>query len=183
MTNFSGLLDNINFDGNTTLLECGDSKYVYISGLEIFELRIFDKILDYISLNGNKMTPYVFAVGSMYTLFISTHYSFIENDTIQNGMLLISSINGLDPHDYHFCKNVLDCSKKLLGCNRIHSSWPGEECGSMEEIVENEQDIEQHVEEDVIIHGLEYTDGSNEVLKVFNQRCLKYLKRDSEFIF
>ena len=73
MTNFSGVLDNINFDGNTTLLECGDSKYLYISRLEVFELRILDKILDYISLIGNKRTPYVFAVGSMYTFFISTH--------------------------------------------------------------------------------------------------------------
>ena len=36
MTEYSGALNNSNFDGNTILLECEDSKYVYISGLEIF---------------------------------------------------------------------------------------------------------------------------------------------------
>ena len=87
-------------------------------------------------------------------------------------MLLVSSNNGLDPYDYHLCKNVLDCFKKLLGCNQIHSSWPGEKRGSMEESVENEQDVEEHVEQDVNIHELEYNDGSNEVVKVFNQNVL-----------
>ena len=98
-------------------------------------------------------------------------------------MLLISSNNGLDPYDYHLCKNVLDCFKKLLGCNQIHSSWPGEKRGSMEESVENEQDVEEHVEQDVNIHELEYNDGSNEVVKVFNQKCVIYFKRDSDYKF
>ena len=50
MTDFSGALNNPNFDGNTILLECEDSKYVYISGLEVFEFKTSDKIIDYISL-------------------------------------------------------------------------------------------------------------------------------------
>ena len=41
MTEFSGALDNPNFDGNTILLECEDNKYIYISGLEIFEFRTY----------------------------------------------------------------------------------------------------------------------------------------------
>ena len=36
MTEFSGALNNCNFDGNTSLLECEVSKFVYIAGLEIF---------------------------------------------------------------------------------------------------------------------------------------------------
>ena len=46
MTEFSGALDNTDLDGNPILLECEDSKYVYISGLEIFEFRTNDKIID-----------------------------------------------------------------------------------------------------------------------------------------
>ena len=57
MTEFSGALNNSKFEGNTILLECEDSKYVYISGLEIFEFRTDDKNLDYISLMGNIMIP------------------------------------------------------------------------------------------------------------------------------
>ena len=44
MTEFSGALKKSNFDGNTILLECEDSKYVYISGLEISDFRTSDKI-------------------------------------------------------------------------------------------------------------------------------------------
>ena len=57
----SGALNNSNFDGNTILLECENSKNVYISGLEFFDFRTNDIIIDYLSLMGNNMTPYVFA--------------------------------------------------------------------------------------------------------------------------
>ena len=73
MTDFSGAMDNSNFDGNTILLEVEDKKYVYNSGLEIFEFRTDDKILDFISLVGNNMIHYTFAIGEKYTYFISTH--------------------------------------------------------------------------------------------------------------
>ena len=63
MTKFSGAPENSNFDGNTILLENVDSRYIFISGLEIFELKTDDKILDYISLIGRSMIPYTFAVG------------------------------------------------------------------------------------------------------------------------
>ena len=53
------------------------------------------------------------------------------------------------------------------------------ESGDMEEIVEDEA----NVGEDVNIHELEYTDGSNEVVKVVNQKCAFCLERDSDYIF
>ena len=49
----------------------------------------------------------------------------------------------------------------------------------MEEIDEDEEDVE----EDFNIHELEYTDGNNEVVKIFNQKCVKSLERASEHIF
>ena len=79
------------------------------------------------------MTPYVFAVETRYTHFISTYYSFIENVKIEESTLIISSIDSLDPYDYHLSKIELDCFEKLLDCKRIHISWPGKECGFMEE--------------------------------------------------
>ena len=179
MTEFSGALNKSNFDGNTILLEFEDSKYVYISRLEIFEFRTDDKILDYISLMGNNMIPYTFATGENNSYFISTHYKLIENDKIQEGMLLNSSNDSLDPYDYHLSKNGLDCFNKLLEWRRIHSSWLSMESGDMEEIVEDEEDVE----EDGNIHELENTDGSNEVVKIFNQKCVICLERDSDYRF
>ena len=152
MTIFSGALDNSNFDGNTILLECDDSKYIFISGYEIFEFGTSGKFIDYISLMGNIMTPYAFAEASEYSYSISTHYNLIENDRVEEGTLLNSSNDSLDPYDYHLEKSGPDAFKKLLECNRIHSSWPGKECGVMEQIVENDEDVE----EDVNIHELVY---------------------------
>ena len=85
----------------------------------------------------------------------------------------------MDLYEYDLSKNELDCFKKLLECNRIHSSCPGMECGFVEEIVEDEEDDE----EDVNIHEVEYTDGSNEVLKFFDQNCVICLERDSDYLF
>ena len=74
----------------------------------------------------------------------------------------------MDPYDYHLSKNGLNCFKKLSECNRIHSSWPDMHSGDMEGIVEDEE----NVEEDINIHELEYTNGSNEVVKFLNQKCV-----------
>ena len=111
MTKFSGALNNPDFDGNTTLLECEDSKYVYISGLEVFEFRTGDKILDYIYLMGNNTIPYIFAVGEKNTYFIYNRCKFIEIEKIEEGTLLNRSDDSLDPYAYHFSKNGLDCLK------------------------------------------------------------------------
>ena len=80
----------------------------------------------------------------------------------------------MDPNDYHLSKNGLDSFKKLLGSNRIHSYWPGMECGFLEENVEDEEDEE--------LHELEYTNGSNEVVNILNQKCVVCLERDSDYL-
>ena len=49
----------------------------------------------------------------------------------------------------------------------------------MEEIVADEKDIEEVVD----IPELEYTDGSNRFVKIFNQKCVICLERDSDYIF
>ena len=66
MTQFSAANDSSGFDGNTLLLDCENNEYVYFSGLEIFKFKTDDKIIDYISLIGNNMIPYTFAVGGKH---------------------------------------------------------------------------------------------------------------------
>ena len=51
--------------------------------------------------------------------------------------------------------------------------------GVMEEIVDPEEDVEEFDN----IHELEYTVGNTEVVKIFNQKCVICLERDSEYIF
>ena len=106
-----GALDNSDFDGITILLEIEDNKYVFIAVYEIFGVRTVDKTLDYISIMGNMMKPYSFAVGEKYTYFISTHYKFIEIDKIEEDTLLNLSSDSFDPFDYHVSKMVRIVSK------------------------------------------------------------------------
>ena len=101
MTEFSEAEDNEDFDGNTFSLECENNEYVFISGLENYKIQTDDKIIHYISLVGNNMIPYTFAVGENYKYFLSSHYKFIQMERIEEGTLLNPSDNSLDPYDYH----------------------------------------------------------------------------------
>ena len=169
MTDFSVALNNPEFDVNTILLECEDNEYDYISGLEIFKFKTDDKIIDYISLIGNNMVLYAIIIGEKYTNFIYNRYNFIENVKIEEGSLLYRTKSSLHPFDYHVEKCGEYFSKKLE-CSLIHTFWPG--VG---------EDIED--EEDVNLHELEYTDGSNEVVKILSQKSVICLGRDSEYAF
>ena len=123
MKEFSGAANNSSrFDGNTLLLECENNEYVYISGISKFNTE--DKIINYISLMGNNMTPYAIMVGEKYTYFLYHRYKFIENDKIEEGYLLNATNTSLDPYDYHLEKCGIDSFKKLEH-NLIHTYWPG----------------------------------------------------------
>ena len=181
MTDFSGAVNNEScYDGNTLLLECENNEYIYISGLEISKFKIDDTIIDYISLIGNNMIPYAFMIGERYTYFLYNRYKFIENDKIEEGSLLNSSNNSFDPYEYHLEKCGIDAFKKLERI-LIHTLWPGHRVD-----IEDDDLIEENgdnIQEDINIHEIEYTRGDNVVVKVFNQKCVICLERDSKYIF
>ena len=156
------------------LLECENNEYVYISGLEIFEFKTDDKIIEYISLRGNNMIPYTFAVGEKCTYFLSSHYKFIENDKIEEGTFLNVANNSLDPYDYYVEKCGKDAFKKLEHI-QIYTCWPG--YGEHEE---NEDDylVEEDEENEDWIETI-FCNGNNEVVKIFSQKCVICFERDS----
>ena len=166
ITQFAGAIDNSDFDGNTLLLEVNDNEYVYISGSEISKFKTDDKIIEYISLMGNNMIPYAIMVREKFTYFLDHRYKFLENDKIEKGTLL-------NPFEYHLEKCGIDSFKKLERV-LIHTFCPG-----------HGEDIEteDNIQEDINVHELEYTDESNEVVKIFNQKCVICLERDSEYTF
>ena len=181
MTEFSGANNDSRFDGNTLLIECENNEYVYISGLEITKFKIDDKIIDYISLIGNNMIPYAIIIGERYTYFLYHRYKFIENDKIEENTLLNTTNNSSDPYDYHLEKCGRDSFKKLER-SLIHTlySGHGEDIESDDELIEENED---NIQEDINIHELEYTNGDNKIVKVFNQKCVICFERDSEYIF
>ena len=123
------------------------------------------------------MVPYAVIIGEKYTYFLYNRYKIIENVKFEEGCLLNRTNTSLDPFDYHVEKCRVDSFKKLER-SLIHTFWP-----SVEEDMEDEQDEIEEDEEGDNIYELEYTDGSNEVLKFFNQKCVICLEKDIEYIF
>ena len=183
MTEFSGAGNNSpDFDGNTLLLECEDNEYIYISGLEVTKFKTDEKIIDYTYLMGNNMTPYAIMIGERYTYFLYHRYKFIENDKIEEGTLLNATNTSLDPYDYHLEKCGIDSFRKLER-SLIHTCWPrhGED-------IENEDEDDDLIEEDVVEENedlieTQYFNGNNEVVKIFNQKCVICYERESVYAF
>ena len=177
MNEFSQSQDRVNFHGNTLLLECDKNEYVYISGLEIVKFEIEDKIIDYTSLMGNNKIPYPIIVGDKFTYFLYNRWKFLENDKIEEGTLLNRTNNSLEPFDYHVEKCGADSFKKLE-CSLIDTYWP-----------DREEDDGNVIEEDVFEQGENlietppYLNGDNEVVKIFNEKCVICLERDSIYAF
>ena len=59
------------------------------------------------------MIPYTFAVGDKNTYFLSSQYKNFENDKIEEGTLLNTTNDNLDPILYHLGKCCVDSLKTL----------------------------------------------------------------------
>ena len=126
----------------------------------------------------NNMIPYTFAVAEKYSCFISTHYnSFYENDKMEEGTLLNATNDSLDPFDYHLGECAADSFKKLVH-SQIHTFYPHEEAE------ENEIGdlVEENERNDDLIETY-YFNGTNEVVKIFNRKCVICCGRDSVYAF
>ena len=122
------------------------------------------------------MTPYAIMVGERYTYFLYHRYKFIENAKIEEDTLLNATNGSLGPFDYHLEKCGIDSFKKLEH-SLIHSFWPG-----------HGEDDDDLAEEDVVggnedLIETQYFNGNNEVVKIFNQKCVICYERDSVYAF
>ena len=135
---------------------------------------------------GNNMVPYAIMIGKRYTHFLYHRYKFIENDKIEENTLLNATDQSLDPFDYHAEKCGINSFKKLE-LSLIHTFWPGHgeniENDDDDDLIEENEENEDNIQEDINIHELQYTNGNNKIVKVFNQKCVICLERDSIYIF
>ena len=171
LTENSDCYDDSSYDGNTILLEISDYKYVYISGREILQFETNDKIIDYMSLMGNNQVPTAIGIGDKNTYFISDHYKFIANDKISENTLLKATNITCDPYYYHLNRNGLDSFTKLLNCEILHSIF----------IYSSEdEDEDEDVEEEEVLKDVREEEN---VVKIYNQKCVICMENDSVYIF
>ena len=86
--------------------------------------------------------------------------------------------NSLNPYDYHVEKCGKSAFKKLEH-TQIHTFWAG-----FEENEENEDDyvVEEDEENEDLIETKFYNEN-NEVVKIFSQKCVICLERNSVYAF
>ena len=126
------------------------------------------------------MAPYAIIIGQKYTYFLYNRYKFIENDKVEEGVSLNVTNNSLDPFDYHLKKCGKDAFKTLER-SLIHTFWPG--VGEDEEDENDISDDKDEIEEDEDLIETNYCNGDNEMVKIFNQKCVICLERDSVYAF
>ena len=177
MTEFSGAGVKIDFDGITFLLECENNDYVFISQLEIFNFKTDDKIIENLSHMGNNMIPWTFAVGENYTDFLSFHYEFIQNDKNEEGTLLNATNDSSDPFDYQLGECGVD-SFKTLEHSEVHTFYPQNE---EDEEVEDGYLVEEDEENEDLIEA-NFCNGNNEMVEIFNQKCVLYVMKEIVFM-
>ena len=137
-----------------------------------------DKIIDYVSHMGNKIVPSANIPGEKYTYFLYNRYKYIEKDKIEKWTLLNATNNSLDPYGYHVEKCGIDSFKKLEH-TQIQICWSG--VGEEEE--NEDDDLVEEDEENEDLIGTIYTNGNNEMVKLFNQMFVICLERDSVYGF
>ena len=102
-------------------------------------------------------------------------HKFFENNKIEEGTTLNTTNTSSDPYDYDVEKCGLVSFKKLEH-SLIHTCWPGH--GEDEDDISDEENAaaegENEEYEDLI--ETRYLNGNNEVVKVFNQKCLVCLE-------
>ena len=129
---------------------------------------------------GNNMGPYAIILGEKYTYFLYHRCKLIENDKIEEGILLNATNKSLDPYDYYVEKCGFHSFKKLEH-SLIHTCGPGHG-----EDIENEgdfSDVEDEVDGGGDLIETSYTNGNNEVVKNFNQKCVICLERKRDYEF
>ena len=99
---------------------------------------------------------------------------------IEEGIFLNTTNGSSDPFDYHLEKCGVDSFNRLER-SLIHTFWPGH--GEDMEIEDDFSDVEDEVEGDGDLIETSYTNGNNEVGKIFNQKRVICLERDSDYAF
>ena len=82
--------------------------------------------------------------------------------------------------DHHLGKRVADSCERLEP-SLIHIFWPGH--GEDVENGDGISDVEDEVEDDGDLIETQYLNGNNEVVKIFNQKCVICLEKDSDYAF
>ena len=171
---FSVLVGSDDIGYNQSLSMRGDNEYIFISGVLKIKFSTEDKFRDSLSLMDGNMIPSAIAIREKHIYFISDYYKLTENNKLEEGTSLNPTNHSLDLFDYQFAKCV-ERAYKLMGCSQIHNFHPNEEPegGNEEEDMKRAQrELDDWIEVQTKLDKPKYCQGNNEMVKIFNQKCV-----------
>ena len=121
------------------------------------------------------------------TYFITDHYKFIENNKYDDGTSLKSTNDSFDPFGCH----MLKCGKNAVQESRYEQIYTyytktnedDEEDDEEEGIWRAQRSLDVWAREQEALFKLDRCNGSNEVVKIFNQKCVMYFENRSVYAF
>ena len=134
---------------------------------------------------GNNLIPTAMAIGEKYIYFLFHLYKNMKVEKIGKGIFSTFTNDGVDPYDYHLAK----CGEgafETMECNQIHRFHPNEE--AEEDVVEEDfwiahREIEFWAEEQKILNKPAYCKGNNEMVMIFNRKCVICFEKSSAHEF
>ena len=189
ITDELGVKVDVGCDGTFLLVgitnpEHTSSKHVYFSGFEIIKYYIKDWIVDFLSLMGNNMSPTTETYGKKYTCFLSDRCKNFDNDKIEEETLLKNTVDSPNPFDYL----AFRCVEKV--CNEVEHFlihlYYSDEVGDNDEdedIWRTQRHFEQWWAQQETLFRPDFCNGCNEVVWIFNQKCVICLEHPSFFVF
>ena len=180
MTEYSGAKDDSKWDGNTILLEIVDKKYIFVGNIGVYSFETEDKIIKFTSNVGNNCVPYPVAYGEKNIYYMNDMCQFIPYISIQDNDIRkkISEMDETyDPYEFLYDSNggerIKFHSFIMIARQFTDRFYENDEI----EMERNEED-----EEDEIFENKFYN-GTNELVKIFNQKCVICLENGSIYAF
>ena len=184
MTEFSGARDDSIWDGNTILLKLDEKKYMFIGNSGIYSFETEDNIIKFTSNVGNNCVPYAVSYGEKNIYYMNDTCQFIPYDSIQDNDIRkkISNMDeSYEPYEFLYDTNEGERIKFhsfIMIARRYEDSYYERFLNDEN----NEIDQEEIDEEDVIFENKFYN-GTNELVKIFNQKCVICIENDSIYAF
>ena len=98
-------------------------RYVYIGGDMICSVLTNDKVYKYISNTGNNLKPHSIAIGKEDIYLLTPHFEFSRREKIDDDNLLETSLDNVDPFNYHYPSKCGKHSFKKLRKYKIRLNY------------------------------------------------------------
>ena len=130
----------------------------------VYTFQTEDKIVKFTYNVGNNQVPYACAYGERNIYYLSDQFVYIPYESILNEKRISEMDESYEPYEFLYNTST---GIELKSLTLIATRFSDDEF----------EDLDEDLDEDVIYNG------TNEIVKIFNQKCVICLENDSIYAF